>query len=144
MRVPGGTGPTQWVHRDDVQVGVIGVYAEKDKFLQHEFADVADAKSRIGYYLRGQALNYRLKGGETRQYVGIIPHDPDGYTQQVSLIVGESGATTIVSANTEHNPVIPPYPARRRAESLPPNKAAAAANKAEWDLMFEAAPKEAK
>lgn len=143
LRVPGGFAQTEWVHREDINVGVIGKYGPTHALLGFDFDGIADTKARAGYYLRGQAAKYRVTGGETRQYPGIVPHDPDGYTQQVTWSVG-AGATTTVSGNTEHNLAIPPYPARRRAENLPANKAAAAANLAERAFLDQAKPKEAK
>ncbi|HEX4607418.1 MAG TPA: hypothetical protein VH092_04355 [Urbifossiella sp.] len=41
----------------------------------------------------------------------------------------------MASRNAGHSPVIPPYPARRRQENLPPNQAAAAANRTERAVL---------
>lgn len=141
LRVPDGTAPVEWAHREDIQVGVIGEYGSGgDKLVNFRYADVADARSRAGYYLRGMASKYKVVGGETRQYIGIIPHDPDGFCQQTTWMVGDGGPTTIVSGNTEHSPTIPPYPARRRAENLSPEASAAVANMRERALYFPTKP----
>lgn len=140
LRVLGGTAPVQWQVREDVSVGVVGVYGPQDKLVGTDYLDLADARGRAGYYLRGMAAQYKITGGESRQYIGIVPHDPDGFCQQVSVTVGDSGPTTIVSGNTEFHPAIPPYPARRRAELLPADKAGAAANLAERDFLLGPLP----
>lgn len=138
--IKNGVAPVEWAHREDVNVGVIAVYGPQNKIVGYEYRDLADATARARYYLVGQASKYQIKGGETRSYIGVVPHDPDGYCQQVSWSVGPNGATTEVSGNTEHHPVLAPYPARRRAENLPPNAAAAAANAAEKALLAEWQP----
>lgn len=138
--IKNGAAPVEWAHREDVNVGVVAVYGPQNKIVGYEYRDLADATARARYYLVGQASKYQIKGGETRSYIGVIPHDPDGYCQQVSWSVGPNGATTEVSGNTEHHPVLAPYPARRRAENLPPNAAAAAANAAEKALLAEWQP----
>lgn len=134
LRVPGGVAPTEWVYREDVTVGVYGVYDEKNRLEGWNFDGAADAKGRAGYYLRGAAARYKLTGSDTRTYPAIVVHEPDGYTQQITWSVG-GGATTVISANTEHNPAVPTYPARRRAENLPPDKAAAAVNMVEREKV---------
>lgn len=138
--IKNGAAPVEWAHREDVSVGVIAVYGPQNKIVGYEYRDLADATARARYYLVGQASKYQITGGETRSYIGIVPHDPDGYCQQASWSVGPTGATTEVSGNTEHHPVLAPYPARRRAENLPPNAAAAAANAAEKALLAEWQP----
>lgn len=140
VTIKNGVAPVEWAHREDVSVGVIANYGPQNKIVGYEYRDLADATARARYYLVGQASKYQITGGETRAYIGIVPHDPDGYCQQVSWSVGPTGATTEVSGNTEHHPVIAPYPARRRAENLPPNAAAAAANAAERALLAEWQP----
>lgn len=92
--------------------------------------DQAHVESAARYYLAGHARKYRLTGGQTRQYIGIYPIDPDGFVQQVTWSMGQ-GATTVASSNNEHSLAIPPFPARRRAEILPPEHAARIANLAE-------------
>ncbi len=125
----GGSGTPEWQIREDVYVGIIGNYDAENRdsgFPSFEGRD--DARPRAKHYLEGMAARHRLVGGETRQYIGIIPHDPDGYTQMVSWSVGPGGATTTISANNEHDPWIPSYGTRRLKENMPPDKSAAAAN----------------
>lgn len=138
----GGVAPTEWIYREDIEVGIVTKYTglEKDRIDGFNFFDLPDAKARALYYLRGAAAKYIVHGGETRQYIGIMPHDLDGYTQQITWKVGEGGPTTIISANTEHHPAVPPYTVRRRAEQLAPNQAAAAANLLERELLIDFSP----
>jgi hypothetical protein len=127
----GGLAPVEWSLHDDVQVGVVGIYGDKDRrnrLTGVGFSFLDDAKGRAGYYLRGMAARYQLPTSDTRQYIGIYPIDPDGLVQQVTYSLGGRGATTMVSTNTEHAITIPPYPARRLAENLAPNRQAAMAN----------------
>jgi hypothetical protein len=140
LRIPGGTAPVEWIHREDVDVGVIGEYSRTNALHGHKFFELADGRSRAGYYMRGRAAKYKIVGGETRQYLVIVPVDPDGLIQQVTWQVGEGGPVTIASANTEHNPAVPAYPARRRAENLNADRAAALANMAEKDLLKDFMP----
>jgi hypothetical protein len=106
-----------------------------------DYMDLPDSQARSKFYLNAMAAQYRLTVGESRRFVGIWPIEPDGAIQQVTLMVGEEGATTIASANTEHSHVIPPFPARRRQEMLTPNSAAAAANAAEREFVRKLAPR---
>lgn len=168
-----GIALTEWSVREDVQVGVIGLYGQKSVEGQTQtqlgsmyltggggaadvipapqvegfndlrgfrFADLDDSKARAQHYLFGMAKRYVLTAGETRKYVGIYGIEPDGYIQQVTVMVGE-GATTIASSNSEHSSVIPPYPARRRAEALPPDSSARAANMAEREQVDKLIPR---
>jgi hypothetical protein len=124
----GGAAPVEWQVREDVQQCVKGKYGPRNKSLGFDLVDQTEADARAAYYLAGMADKYQITGGETRQYIGIHLIDPDGFVQQVSWSVGGGGASTTASANSEHSSAIPAYPARRRAENLPPNKAAAMAN----------------
>lgn len=164
-----GIALTEWSHREDIQVGVIGIYGSgKDDTQDNlaklyeragnaegaakaqagnfnnltgfKFADLDDSKARARHYLTGMARRYVVTSGETRRFIGVHPIEPDGYIQQVTVMVGD-GATTIASANSEHSPVIPPYPARRRAENLPPDSAARAANMAEREFVDKLIPR---
>lgn len=145
----GGEAPVEWAVREDVNVGVIGLYQEREvgtlRPLSHNLTGqgtegLEDARGRAAYYLTGMARKYRLVGGETRQYIGVVPVDPDGYTQQVTWSVG-NGATTTASANSEHDPVIPDYPERRYAEDLPADKRAAQLNLLEQRMFDLVLPK---
>jgi len=127
----GGLAPIEWSLHEDIQVGVIGKYDDSNRpnnLTGFEFFSLQDAKGRAGYYLNGMAARYQLPEADIRAYIGIYPIDPDGLTQQVSYSVGLNGATTVASANSEHVVTIPPYPARRLAENLAPNRQAALAN----------------
>ena len=141
-RKVGGTAPTEWEIRDDVQVGVIGNYdPETNQLLNWELPELGEARKRADHYLDGMAKKYEVTGGETRQYIGIYPWDLDGYCQQATYSVGPGGATTTLSGNSEHSDVIPEYPARQRDENLPPNKQAAQANLLEQSFRDRLLPR---
>lgn len=127
----GGVGEPEYAIRDDLFVGVLGKYSATQALQNYTLLDAADTKARAEYYLRGLAAKYRQVGAEMRQYVGIWPIDMDGAIQQMTFSVGPEGPMTVISRNSEHSPVIPPYPARRKQENLSPDGAAAAANQAE-------------
>jgi hypothetical protein len=112
------TNPKFELHTD-VQLNVVGQYDVNNNIVGVQILE-ADPIVRADYYLQGMALQYNLSGGQTIQYNGIRAIDLDGAIQQVSWSVGPGGCSTTASLNTEHNWYIPPYPARRRAEYLPP------------------------
>lgn len=136
----GGRAPTEWAVREDVQIGVVGTYDQLNKLTGHTLFNAKDVENRSQHYLDGMARKYRVTGGGQKTLVGIWPVDPDGSVQQVEWSVG-AGATTVVGVNTEPSPVVPPYPARRLKENLPPDAAAALANKKEFDAYINRLPR---
>ena len=140
----GGDAPPEWQIHEDLQVGVIANFDPQGRLVTIDFAERDDVASRARYYLAGMANKYQVKGGESRQMVGIHPIDPDGMIQQVSWSVGPAGPTTIASSNTEHSAVVLPYPARRRAENLSPNQSAALVNRVEQMLVDRYLPRQPK
>jgi hypothetical protein len=137
----GGRGPVEWAIREDIAVGVIPTFDSKNRVTKFDLDGEEDAKKRAKFYLDGMARKYRLEGGDSRQYIGIYPIDPDGRIQQVTWSVGQGGASTQASENSEHSDVIPTYPSRRRAENLPPDRAAAQANMLERRFLENRIPK---
>lgn len=137
----GGLAPPEWAIHDDIQVGVIGTYTDDHGLTGYTLVGDKDANARAQYYINGMTIQYQLQPGLTRQYPGIISLDCDGAIQQVSWSFGEGGPTTIASLNLEHSSIIPPFPARRLKENLPPNKAAAAANAAEAAFTLKTIPR---
>jgi hypothetical protein len=136
----GGVAPAEWSVHEDIQIGVVTEYDDANAVRNTRLTEEADAHKRADYYLRGMASRYLDTGGETRQYIGIVAHDLDGYCQQASYSVGPGGATTVLSGNCEHSDVIPNYPARQRAEALPPNAFAVLANKLSQPAAIPKAP----
>jgi hypothetical protein len=137
----GGRGATEWQLRDDVQVSIVGEYDDDHTLQNYEFEGLLDdARPRAKHYLDGMASRYELTGGETRQYIGIREIEPDGFVQQVSWSLGLGGATTLVSANAEHDPFVPSYPERRRRENLSPDASARAANAEEQRRIDDRLP----
>lgn len=113
----------------DIQLNITSTYsqplqldAQGDQLpLQVKSVSIleADPIIRANYYLNGMAAQYNLSAGLTRTYNGIRGINLDGAISQVTWCVGSRGAETTASRNTEHNVVVPTYPTRRRAESLP-------------------------
>ena len=163
VRDLGGPAPTEWTHHDDVKVGVLGIYSDASppdgsgsfagaganpalegaafnglrNVLQkwiYADGDLEDVKGRAGYYLDGMQARYQMPQSDGRQYIGIIPIDPDGLIHQVTWSLGPGGASTSASANSEINIVVPNYFSRRRAENLGPNimQGSATSWKASW------------
>ncbi len=116
---PGG-GVKVEVH-DDIQLNVVADY---DGSVPYSLVGTriydADALVRADYYLRGLASRFSLGRGEMRGYNGIVPVPLDGAVMQAEYSVGAQGAETTASRNFEFSPFVPSYPARRRAEYLPP------------------------
>ncbi len=125
----GGKGPPLWEIHDDVQIGRIGKYDADGILIGTSTILKDDADMRASRWLDGMEKRYVIKGGETRQYIGIRDDvDLDGLRQQVTYSLGGNGPTTIASTNCEHSSWIAPYTRRRLAENLPPNAAAVLAN----------------
>ncbi|HYH66577.1 MAG TPA: hypothetical protein VD866_17920, partial [Urbifossiella sp.] len=122
----GGAAGAEYQLREDVRVAYKTTYGDENK-PTGTFKDDGDAAPRAEYYLEAMAERHGLDSGETRQYIGAVQIDPNGLIQQVSWSIG-TGATTVASSNTEHDEFVMPYPARRRAENLPPHKVERDAN----------------
>jgi hypothetical protein len=117
-----GTNPRMY-HHEDVQVGVIGQYDAVDTLIGSQVLET-DPLIRADAYLAAHLKEYQVSGGNTVEYNGILPIDLDSGIQQVTWSVGDAGAATTASINTEHDIWVPNYPERRRAEFLPPAAAA--------------------
>lgn len=139
----GGPSGIEWWDHPDIQVGIVGIYDDYDNLLGWKYADgdLEFANQAGQAYLEAHAVRYRLVNGEVIQYPFILPWQPDGAVQQITWSMGPDGPTTVASINNEHSAVVLPYSARRRAELLPPNKEAAAANAAERKWVDEKLPK---
>jgi hypothetical protein len=90
-----------------------------------------DALVRADYYLRGMLKEFQLPAGEVNDYNSIRAIDLDGAIQQVTWDINGIETRTIASRNCEHSTYVPPYPTRRRAEFLSPNRQAALENVAQ-------------
>lgn len=123
----GGAAGAEYQLRDDVRVAYKTTYSTGNT-PTGTFKDDGDAEPRAEYYLDAMADRHGLDGGITQQFIGTQAIDPNGYIQQVSWTVGGGGPSTTASTNTEHDEFVMPYPARRRAENLPPHKVERDAN----------------
>lgn len=153
LPLPGGQAPAEWHVHPDLQVNVVGEYdtysnpGSKNQSplpdgkihrltgWHYGEGDVEHADPAADFYLANHAKKYETVVGDTRQFVGIRLLDPDGTLHQVSWSIGRSGPTTVASLSTEHAVNVPPFHQRRRAELLPPDRSAAAANQAEFALV---------
>lgn len=120
-RSMGGSDPSRYqvIRRDDVQLNVISTYNDDNTVSATTILE-ADPLFRANYYLDGVQAAYQMPASGGADYNGLIFIGLDGAIQQVQWEISESGTTTTISLNTEHNIFVPPYPVRRRAESLPP------------------------
>ncbi len=105
--------------RDDVQLEVYAVYGFEGA-IESVWVESADPLHRAKYYADGLKAQYFLSGAKTIRYNGIEPIKVDGARAQVTWSVGDGGAETVASYNSEHAYWLPAYPTRRRAENLPP------------------------
>ncbi|HTU21793.1 MAG TPA: hypothetical protein VMG10_27390 [Gemmataceae bacterium] len=110
--------PPAMRHYPDVQLNVTSSYDVNNKLLSWSILE-NDPLVRADYYLTAMANEYQYKAGQTVEYNGIRALDCDGLTWQVTWECA-GRCSTIVSQNAEHSIWVPPYPARRRAEYLPP------------------------
>lgn len=124
--LPGMRGLTNYAirHYPDVQLNVIGQYDEQNNVTGARVLEL-DPLRRADYYLTGMSDQYLTETALTNTYNGIMNIDCDGAISQVTWSIGGNGpddawAATVASRNSEHSIYFPPYPARRRAENLPP------------------------
>jgi hypothetical protein len=123
----GGPAPAVAVVRDDCQVEVIGQYDAGHRLTGWALVD-ADGFQRADHYARAHALRYQASEAAVVRYVGLLPVSLSGRVRQVGWFMSAAGFDTTAAANAEYSPAVPPYPARRRAESLPPDPVTAARN----------------
>lgn len=118
---PGMKGTTNFVVRkaEEVQLNIIGRYNNRNEMTGGRDLD-GDARNRADYLLKGLELQYIPQAAQTRGYNGIRAIELDGAVSQISWSIGAQGMSTTASVGTEHSIWIPPLPARRRAEFLPP------------------------
>lgn len=120
LGIPGGLGPPLTVVRPDVQEEIIGEYDANHQLIgSHVFDD--DASYRADYYAVQIAARYQTTAGQVNTYAGLVAISLSGVVRQVGWSMSSAGFLTTGSANTEFSTVVPPYPARRRRENLPPD-----------------------
>lgn len=104
----------------DVQLNVTCDYDENNNPQNVRLLE-DDAVTRANYYLAGHAAQFFTEEGLNVTYNGLEIIPLDGAIQQVTwTIQGGEGCMTQASRNSEHSIYVPPYPTRRRAESLNP------------------------
>ena len=90
----------------------------EDKVDPTKLLTTAGVKSLANYYLDREQAMYQPKESLQYSYVGIVAISPDGQIQQVSWNVGEGGATTEASKNSEFDLALPSHTERRTLEIL--------------------------
>ena len=120
--MPGGKAgtPPAVFHHDDIEFLVLARYGDNTRpgHVTHAHANTAEAEARSRYYLLAAASKYQLVGALERAWNGIMPIWLDGAIHQVTWSVGEGGATTSASRNSEHAWYFPRYPERAQIEYL--------------------------
>ncbi len=118
-----GTQPAI-IRHDDCELLVLTQYDETgERAPSKPIATITNldrVERQAAYYLAREAAKYEFKAALERSYNGLMPIWLDGKIQQVTWSVGESGAETQASLNTEHNYYIPTYPERLRIEYQAP------------------------
>lgn len=114
-----GTGPAVLAH-NEIVLNVIPTYdTTQSPPALLQINDSSDACAvEANYYLEAALSDYQVAETKDVTYVGIIPISPDGLIQQVTWTIGESGARTRASLNTEHHSAVPPFRERRFFEQL--------------------------
>lgn len=75
-------------------------------------------KSLATYYLEAEKAVFQPKESISYSYAGLIKISPDGAIHQVSWTVGDGGATTQASRNSEFDLYVPSHDERRTLEFL--------------------------
>ena len=111
------------ISRPDIKHLVHGTYEGFDNGDRHQLLRVIDNElevaDRAEYYLREDALRYRFDASLDRIYSGIVPIRLDGAVGQITWIIGQDGATTQASRNSEHALYVPSFIERLRIANLP-------------------------
>lgn len=103
---------------DDIQLCTIPTYNDAGIAVKVDVLE-QDPFQRANYYLGGMINRLQVEGSLLNVYNGIRAIELDGAISQITWDVGDGkGCKTTASRNYEHDLSVPPYPARRRAESL--------------------------
>ncbi|WP_010588016.1 hypothetical protein [Schlesneria paludicola] len=115
------------VIKEDIQPFYRGVYSLSGELVD-TINNIDTVRRQAEYYINSLIPTFETKANSTRTYVGIFGIDLDGQIQQVTYKIDKGGASTIASANTEHNWQIPTYDQRRQrdARKNPENRASVA------------------
>ena len=121
MNTTSGTQP-QIVHRPEIIATVRAEYDDADSPITGNETGVVDnidsgtLADQANHYIDAAAQEYMADLSSDRTYAGLVKINPGGAIQQVTWSVNSGGMTTRASRNTEHNPLVPEYKARRRKE----------------------------
>ena len=114
------SAPARTIHVPEAQADVIGVY---DAMHALTGATTTDLYAQNCAYQQCLATAATYQTGKTVSgtYAGIVPIALSGTTRQVTYSLSPAGFTTTFSLNSEHSTIVPPFPARRLRENLPPD-----------------------
>jgi hypothetical protein len=107
--------PTRFLRHDELQFTWVPAY-RNDFSVQSWTNNQADVDRACDHYLDAAFREYDQSMPQTIKYLGLRSVSLDGAIQQITLTVGKSGATTIVSRNTEQLARVQPYRFRRLME----------------------------
>jgi hypothetical protein len=103
-----------YVH-DDIQPVVIGQYeARNQRTLTDYKTNFGEVITQCQYYAESVARKFVTVTSEHKTYIGLFPIDMDGAICQITYMIDKSGASTVASQGTEHNPYTPEYEERRK------------------------------
>lgn len=123
-----GVAPPAYSLRNDVHVGNVARYDDKDNLLDAAEVDLAGhGKAAADYYLKGMVKKFQFPEAAVHTFIGIIEAHPDGLVHQITWRLG-SQVVTEVCLNTEASDVVPPFPDRQLKEMLPPDRLGALQN----------------
>jgi hypothetical protein len=115
------TTPPLFIRREDVQANYIGIYDYNLRTFLTTDDDTEYAETAADYYLETAAAPYiDANLGRNREWNGIVPVVLDASIAQITWEVGERGARTQASTNSEHSVYFPSYPERLRLEYIRP------------------------
>jgi len=116
-RATGGTflTPTRYDRHDEIILTHVPTYDASYNVTAITKND-ADVDAECDYYLDAIQAEYLPQGPLTMRYAGLRAINLDGAVQQLTLAIGKSGATTVVSRSTEQANRVLPYKERRRQE----------------------------
>ena len=107
---------THWLPHDEIVFQFRQESAAVGTFNWRAAGNYIETVVEVGYYLDAAERAYSMTPGATRRYAGIIPCQLDGAIRQVTYIIGQQGAETVIARNCEHPDYVVPYRTRRAWE----------------------------
>jgi len=105
-KISGNLTPTLYVHHDEIHLN----------YIDAQVQNLETVTAECDHYLDAIEKQYNTPYPQTVTYAGLRAIQLDGAIQQVTYRVGQSGATTTASRNTEQLEITPSYKERRLME----------------------------